>query len=54
MRYATANAFRTALETRLPARARESGVSVVRLRKTVVFDRLIARLLIVAPRRRGA
>lgn len=51
MRYATAAAFRTALETRLIARARESGVSIVRLRKTVVFDRLLARLLVVAPGR---
>lgn len=49
MRYATANAFRTALETRLLARARETGVSIVRLRKTVVFERLLARLLVVAP-----
>lgn len=51
MRYATASAFRTALETRLLARAREAGVSIVRLRKTVVFDRLLARLLVVAPGR---
>ena len=51
MRYATANAFRTALEARLLARARETGVSIVRLRKTVVFDRLLARLLVVAPGR---
>jgi hypothetical protein len=51
MRYATAGAFRTALETRLLARTRETSVSVVRLRKTVVFDRLLARLLIVAPGR---
>lgn len=51
MRYASANAFRTALETRLLARARETGVSVVRLRKTVIFDRLLARLLVVAPDR---
>ncbi|MGN6362755.1 MAG: nucleotidyl transferase AbiEii/AbiGii toxin family protein [Thermomicrobiales bacterium] len=51
MRYATANAFRTALETRLLTRARESGVSIVRLRKTVVFERLLARLLVVAPGR---
>src|SRR3954468_9878881 len=29
----------------------KSGVSIVRLRKTVVFDRLLARLLIVAPGR---
>ena len=57
MRYATASAFRTALETRLLARARETGMSIVRLRKTVVFERLLARLLVVAPGRwhlRGA
>jgi len=51
VRYTTAGAFRIALETRLLARARESGVSIVRLRKTVVFDRLLARLLVVAPDR---
>ncbi len=51
MKYATANAFRTALETRLLARARATGVSVIRLRKVVVFDRLLARLLVVAPGR---
>lgn len=51
MRYATASAFRIALETRLLARARESNVSIVRLRKTVVFERLLARLLVVAPGR---
>ncbi len=51
MRYATANAFRTALETRLLARAQASGSTLVRLRKTVVFERLLARLLVVAPDR---
>jgi hypothetical protein len=51
MKYTTAGAFRTALETRLLARARESGVLIVRLRKTVVFERLLARLLVVAPGR---
>jgi predicted nucleotidyltransferase component of viral defense system len=51
VRYATANAFRTALETRLLARARETGVSIARLRKMVVFERLLARLLVVAPDR---
>jgi len=51
MRYATAVAFRTALEARLLARARETGQPISRLRKTVVFDRLLARLLVVAPDR---
>lgn len=51
MRYTTAGAFRAALETRLLARASESSVSIARLRKTVVFDRLLARLLVVAPGR---
>lgn len=51
MRYTTAAAFRTALETRLLAHARQANVSIVRLRKIVVFDRLLARLLAVAPDR---
>ena len=48
MRYASAGAFRSALEQRLLTRARESNIPVARLRKLVVFDRLIARLLQVA------
>jgi hypothetical protein len=40
-----------ALEGRLLKGARESGVPVSRLRKLVVFDRLMARLLVVAPDR---
>ncbi|TAK30827.1 MAG: hypothetical protein EPO21_18515 [Chloroflexota bacterium] len=48
MRYATAAAFRTALEQRLLATAREAGIPVMRLRKLVIFDRLMARLLVVA------
>lgn len=48
MRYATAAAFRTALEHRLLALSREQGIPLVRLRKLVVFDRLLARLLTVA------
>lgn len=48
MRYATAAAFRTALEQRLLTTADEAGIPVTRLRKLVVFDRLMARLLVVA------
>ncbi|MBI2858074.1 MAG: nucleotidyl transferase AbiEii/AbiGii toxin family protein [Chloroflexi bacterium] len=51
MRYATASTFRTALEQRLLTLADEQGVPVLRLRKLVVFDRLMARLMIVAPDR---
>ncbi|NJD28770.1 MAG: nucleotidyl transferase AbiEii/AbiGii toxin family protein [Chloroflexi bacterium] len=51
MRYASAGAFRRALDTRLAAQARDSGRSVVRLRKEVAFDRLLARLFSVAPER---
>jgi predicted nucleotidyltransferase component of viral defense system len=42
--YETAGAFRTALETRLQARAREEGTDLQRLRRQVSFDRLLARL----------
>jgi predicted nucleotidyltransferase component of viral defense system len=51
MKYATSGAFRTALEHRLLTAAREANLPVVRLRKLVVFDRLLARLLSVAPDR---
>ncbi|MEX1255076.1 MAG: nucleotidyl transferase AbiEii/AbiGii toxin family protein [Dehalococcoidia bacterium] len=51
MKYATAGAFRTALEQRLANLARETGVPLLRLRKLVVFDRLLARLIAVAPDR---
>jgi transposase len=51
MRYETAARFRQALEQRLGARANATGASFVRLRKTVVFDRLLARLRIAAPGR---
>ena len=43
--YKSANAFRTALEERLRARARKSGVNPQRLWSLVAFDRLLARLL---------
>lgn len=51
MKYATAGAFRTALERRLVTTAGQMGVPLVRLRKLVVFDRLMARLMVVAPNR---
>jgi len=51
MKYATPGAFRTALEQRLRTTAREADLPVIRLRKLVVFERLLARLLIVAPDR---
>ena len=51
MRYATAAAFRTALEQRLLAAARQQDVPLVRLRKLVGFERLLARLMVVAPDR---
>ena len=49
MRYATAAAFRQALEQRLRDRSRGTGESLVRLRKVVVFQRMLARLLRAAP-----
>jgi hypothetical protein len=51
VKYATPAAFRTALEQRLLTAARQADLPVVRLRKLVVFDRLLARLLVVAPDR---
>jgi predicted nucleotidyltransferase component of viral defense system len=48
VKYASASAFRTALETRLNNEQSE-GVGVSRLRKRVVFERLLARLQAVAP-----
>lgn len=44
MRYRSAEAFRQALEQRLRDRSRATGTSLMRLRKAVVFDRLLARL----------
>jgi hypothetical protein len=51
MRYPTAAAFRRALEDRLNRRARTTGETATRLRKNVVFQRLLARLLVVSPGR---
>jgi hypothetical protein len=42
--YATAGAFRTALEARLNERARRGGVDLRRVRRQVAFDRLLARM----------
>ena len=49
MKYTTASAFRRALEQRLATLANQANVPLVRLRKLIVFDRLMARLRIVAP-----
>jgi hypothetical protein len=51
VKYTSAAAFRQALETRLRAISRDQGSSLVRLRKAVAFDRLLARLLVAAPGR---
>ncbi|HET8785764.1 MAG TPA: nucleotidyl transferase AbiEii/AbiGii toxin family protein [Candidatus Limnocylindrales bacterium] len=51
MKYTSAGAFRRALDARLAAQARDADRSVVRLRKEVAFDRLLARLFTVAPER---
>jgi hypothetical protein len=51
MRYATPAAFRTALEARLLAHSKATSHTLDRLRKQVVFERLLARLLVAAPGR---
>jgi hypothetical protein len=48
VRYTSAPFFRQALEARLAAAHRAGGPSLARLRKEVVFDRLLARLVAVA------
>ena len=48
MKYRSGAAFRQALEQRLLTRSRDKGISLVRLRKAVVFDRLLVRLAITA------
>jgi predicted nucleotidyltransferase component of viral defense system len=48
VRYATAGAFRAALEARLKDE-QSDGVGLSRLRKRIVFERLLARLQVVAP-----
>lgn len=49
MRYASAAGFRRALEDRLKARAAGDGARIARDRKRIAFDRLLARLVDVAP-----
>jgi hypothetical protein len=49
MKYPSSGAFRRALEERLRAQSLQSGVSLVRLRKMVAFDRFLARLLFIQP-----
>lgn len=51
MKYPTPERFRAALEDRLRQQARVSGLPLMRLRKDVVFERLLARLLVAAPDR---
>lgn len=45
MKYKTASSFRIALEARLLNQSRETGLTLVRLRKAIAFDRLLARLV---------
>ena len=51
MRYATAAAFRQALDDRLKAEAENTGLGVARLRKRVAFELFLRRLVAVAPDR---
>lgn len=52
--YATAGAFRIALETRLIERSQRDGIDLQRLRRHVAFDRLLARMFWGAARARNA
>jgi hypothetical protein len=51
LRYRTADALRRALDDRIVREARDGGLSPQRLRKEVVFERLLARLLVVSRER---
>jgi len=51
MRYATAAAFRQALDDRLKAEAMTTGLGVARPRKRVAFELFLRRLVAVAPDR---
>lgn len=51
MKYTTAGAFRAALQQRIPREGDARGVSIARIRKEIVFERLLARLTVVAPGR---
>jgi hypothetical protein len=49
MTYETARALRTALEFRLQAASKETGVVLDRLRRRVLFERIVARLQLAEP-----
>ncbi len=51
MKYASAAAFRQALEERLKNEAASTGLGLARLRKRVAFELFLRRLLVVAPDR---
>jgi hypothetical protein len=51
MKYATAAAFRQALDHRLKTEAESTGVAISRLRKRVAFELFLRRLLTLAPDR---
>lgn len=49
MKYATGADFRRALETRLRTLSQRDAIPIMRLRKLIAFDRLLARLLYLEP-----
>ena len=49
MTYQSAQALRTALENRLLAQSTETGASLDRLRRRVMFERIIARIQAAEP-----
>ena len=49
MRYATANAFREAIEARLLRDSRENNKDLARLRRLVTFERFLVRLALTEP-----
>jgi hypothetical protein len=51
VKYASGAAFRQTVESRLVDLSRDGGASLARLRKSVAFDRLLARLFAAAPDR---
>jgi predicted nucleotidyltransferase component of viral defense system len=51
MTYGTPHVLRTALEDRLQRRSQEAGISLDRLRRRVMFERIVARLEVAEPGR---
>jgi len=49
MKYRSGGAFRQALEDRLRSQSVQEGIPLVRLRKAVVFERFLARLMLAQP-----